>query len=602
MANAASPRQLWNDLNELMKRDDDKPNEFSTPLEDAKKAENFMKFFEAKVDSVRKQTDNAHQPIYQQSSSQHKFTNFRQITPVEVIKLIKSANNKYCLLDPVPTDIIKKCSDLLACYVTEMFNRSLIEGYLPQAQKMAHIVPHLKKRGMDEADFKSYRPVSNLSFISKLLERIIADQLNVFLMSSDALPVFQSAYRPCHSTETALLKVFTDLCRAVDDGNICLLGFLDMSAAFDTVDHDILLKRLETTFGITGIALRWFTSYLTDRQQSVNLCGSCSKIAGLRFGVPQGSVLGPLLFLLYTAPIVDIVNRHELLHHCYADDTQIYFYCSPDKLPELTQKFTECIIEVELWMSSNRLKLNCDKTEAVWISSRHNSTINFPPVAVGSSLIQPSQGARNLGFYFDSPLNMRRHINNVCSTSFFQLRQLRVIRRTLSCDVLKTLLHAFISTRLDYCNSLFYGLPKCDLRKLQVVQNAAARLFGGLKKYDHITPVMKEKLHWLPVKQRIDFKIAMLTYKSLHQLAPQYLTEMCRSVADHSYLANHRSAAHGDLLCHGWNTISYGQRGFDYSAPAVWNSLPVGIRSIDSILTFKKAMKTYLFQQAYNII
>ena len=431
----------------------------------------------------------------------------------------------------------------------------------------------------------------------------MADQLNVFLISSNAFPLFQSAYRRYHSTETGLLKVFTDICRAVDDGNICLLGLLDMSAAFDTVDHDILLRRLEITFGITGTALYWFKSYLTDRQQSVNLSGQCSKISSLRYGVPQGSVLGPLLFLLYTAPLVDIVTRHGLLHHCYADDTQLYFYSSPDKLVELTHKFTECTTEIEQWMSSNRLKLNCDKTEAVWIASRYNAThSNLPPVVIGNSLIQPSQGARNLGVYFDSFMNMRRHINNVCSSSFFQLRQLRVIRRTLCPDVLKTLLHAFVSTRLDYCNSLFYGLPKYELRKLQLVQNAAARLFGGLAKYNHITPVLKDKLHWLPIKQRIDFKIATLTYKSLHQLAPRYLTELLRPVANRLYLTNHRSAAHGDLLYHSWNTVSNGQRGFDYSAPVVWNSLPSRIRDNDSILTFKKELKTHLFKQAYNII
>jgi len=601
-ANAANPRKLWNDLNELMKRDDGNPNELSAPLEAAKKADNFIDFFEAKVESVRKQTETADKPMYEQSTAQQIFANFRLITPLEVIKLIKAANNKYCLLDPVPTNIIKKCSDLLACYIAEMYNRSITEGYLPQAQKMAHIVPHLKKKGLDEADLKSFRPVSNLSFISKLLERFIADQLNEYLISSNALPLFQSAYRRFHSTETALLKVFTDLCRAVDDGNICLLGLLDMSAAFDTVDHDILLKRLEITFGITGIALQWFESYLTDRQQLVNLNGQRSKSIGLRFGIPQGSVLGPLLFLLYTAPVVDIVTRHGLLHHCYADDTQIYFYSSPDKITELTHKFTECITEIELWMSSNRLKLNCDKTEAVWISSCHNAAKNnLPPVEIGHSMVQPSQGARNLGFYFDSLMNMRRHINNVCSSSFFQLRQLRVIRRTLSCDVLKTLLHAFIATRLDYCNSLFYGLPKRDLQKLQLVQNAAARLFGGLRRFNHITPVMKQ-LHWLPIKQRTDFKIATLTYKSLHQLAPQYLAEMCRPVANILYLTNHRSAARGDLIFHGWNTVSHGQRGFDYSAPVIWNALPARIRGSDSILTFKKELKTYLFKQAYNII
>ena len=169
-ANAANPRQLWNDLSELMKRDDENLNELSSPLEAVKKADDFNEFFESKVQSVRNLTDNAEQPAYEESTTQLKFASFQCITPMEVIKMIKSANNKYCLLDPIPTAIVKNCTDLLASYIAEMFNRSLAEGYLPQAQKMAHIVPHLKKKGLDEADLKSYRPVSNLSFISKLLE------------------------------------------------------------------------------------------------------------------------------------------------------------------------------------------------------------------------------------------------------------------------------------------------------------------------------------------------------------------------------------------------------------------------------------------------
>jgi len=216
-----------------------------------------------------------------------------------------------------------------------------------------------------------------------------------------------------------------------------------------------------------------------------------------------------------------------------------------------------------------------------------------PSVSVGNTVISPSSGARNLGVFFDRHLDMRQ-------SCYFQLRQLRVIRRSLPRDVLKTLLHAFVSSRLDYCNSLLYGLPKRDIRKLQSVQNAAARLFGGVSKYDHITPVLRDQLHWLPISKRIEYKIAVLTYKSVSNQAPAYLTAMCHRAADSSGLSRNRSATNGSLVPAHWNTVHYGKPSFYYSAPAVWNKLPLRIRRKQSLDTFTKALKTVLFRRAYN--
>jgi len=599
-ANAGDSRRLWKDLDELMRCENSttKP----TSVADAEQqADGFLNFFQQKVESVRAETANANGPVFETCGNE-KFTNFQHVTVERVIHLIGSSANKQCGLDPVPTELLKKCVDLLAPFITVVFNRSLDENYVPASQKIAHIAPRLKKRGLDDSDYKNFRPVSNLSFLSKLLERIVADQLNAFLDSTGILPSFQSAYRKHHSTETALLKVFSDICKALDEGNTCILGLLDLSSAFDTVDHKILQSRLELTFGIQGAALAWLTSYLSDRTQLVRIAGRYSKQSKLLYGVPQGSVLGPLLFILYTAPLLEIIDRHGLHGHCYADDTQVYFCCPPDQMTSLAMTFSNCMSELQDWMIANRLKLNCEKTEVVWFGSRGRlrSIADIPEVTVGGSVIDGSTGARNLGVYFDEHLDMRKHINNICRQCYFQIRQLRVIRRHVTSDVLKTLLHAFVSSRLDYCNSLLFGLPYCDVRKLQSVQNAAARLLGGLSKYDHITPILRDKLHWLPIRQRVDFKIAVLTYKCLHHLAPDYLADMCNEAASSEALSRNRSAARGDLIPPVWNTVTYGQRGFQYAAEAVWNRLPANVRREQSLLSFRKQLKTHLFKTAFH--
>ena len=163
-------------------------------------------------------------------------------------------------------------------------------------------------------------------------------------------------------------------------------------------------------------------------------------------------------------------------------------------------------------MKSNRLKLNCDKTECMWIMSQQRTrTLSVPDLTVGGIVVKPSSGARNLGVFFDSEMDLKVHISNVCRACFVQLRQLRAVRRSLLSDVLRTLLNAFVSCRLDYCNLLLVELPQCDIRRLQSVQNAAARLYGGVSRRDHVTPILRDDLHWLPVFQRIQFKIGVLT-------------------------------------------------------------------------------------------
>ena len=277
-----------------------------------------------------------------------------------------------------------------------------------------NITPVLKKPGLDPDDCKNYRPISNLTFVSKVVERLVARQLTDYLQENQLLPTYQSAYRRGHSTETALLKVISDIFDAADanPSRVTLLGMLDLSAAFDTVDHETLLARLQTSYGICGPALSWVASFLTTRSQVVAFNGQTSSVRRLRHGVPQGSVLGPLLFLLYTADVADIAANLGVRVHSYADDTQLYFDCAASSEQAAIDRLVECINSIEAWMRSNRLKLNADKTQFMWLGSRQQiQKLRTRSITLDGVDIDIAPIAKNLGVTLDSELQGTQNMN-----------------------------------------------------------------------------------------------------------------------------------------------------------------------------------------------
>ena len=242
---------------------------------------------------------------------------------------------------------------------------------------------------------KNYRPVSNLPLLSKVLERLVLKQLLSHLAQNDLNEMFQSAYRKHHSTETAILRVCNDFLEGAEDRKINLLVFLDLSAAFDTIDHNILIKRLECSFGVKGTALKWFASY---RTQSVKVSGFQSEKGFLQFGVPQGSVLSPALFTMYTQPLVHIMKKINILYHLYADDTQLYGSVYPNKLHDLINRFEHGIAEVKAWMKVNKLKLNDEKTEVILLGNNNITKYGpSPSLHINDISLEATDKVKNLG-------------------------------------------------------------------------------------------------------------------------------------------------------------------------------------------------------------
>ena len=531
---------------------------------------------------------NAHSNV-----SHTSLTDFTPTNIEEVQKLLFKMNKTTCKLDPFCTSIIMQYPQYFIHVYVYIINLCFSSGVYPTAFKSAIVKPLIKKPTLDCEVLKSYRPISNLPFLSKLTEKVIAQRLVSHMQDTSAVEKFQSAYKAHHSTETALLRVFNDILFSIDQGGGEILVLLDLSSAFDTIDHALLFDLWHDTFGISGTALSLLKSYIQDRTQCVQIDGIISEYAKLVCGVPQGSVLGPRNFCMYMYPIGSILRHHGIYYHIYADDTQLYIKFDLSDHSIALEKINLCISDIRTWMIKNKLKINDSKTEFLVLSSSFfKQQFNDLQINVGNTEINPSLSARNLRVIFDSHLNLESQ--SVCRSAYFHLRNVRSIRNMLTDNACSQLIHALVTVRIDYCNSLLYGLPDCSLSRLQRILNTAARILCKIPKFDHISKTSLD-LHWLPIQQRILFKILILTYQAYHKTAPQYLCDLIMPYSNARCLRSDNMSLIAP--CHPRAKLkSYGERSFQHAAPTEWNKLSLLIRESPSLDIFKAQLKTFLFK------
>ena len=379
----------------------------------------FNKCFTEKIETIRSNLDSTPHHADSVVFSGIPLETFHAISSEHVKQIILKMPKKSCDPDPIPSPLFLDCLYELIPVITDIINTSLISGVVPQCFKHALIKP-LKKSNLDPELLKNYHPVSNLLFLSKVLERVVLTQLMTHLETHNLLEMFQSAYRKCHSTETALLHVVNDLLQASDDGHVSILSLLNLSAAFDTTDHVILSQWLSSTFGCTGTILGWFESYLSNRTQSDFVNDVQSAPSTLKYGVPQGLVLGPILFTMYTQPLGSVIQQLGTTYHFFADDLQLHDSAAPSEFSSLVRDMTSSIEEVGIWIKGNKLKMNDDKTELTATGSKSK----LKQVSTNSMVFQDcetefSKSVRNLGVFLDESLSMEVQVNQLFYISSF---------------------------------------------------------------------------------------------------------------------------------------------------------------------------------------
>ena len=570
----------------------DSPNDGST-------ANDFSTFFDEKIYKIRESIKATRSSISVQNVEPSTdecpalMREFKHTNNDEIQNVISCAPNKTCDLDIIPTFLLKEkaIQNALLPSITELINKSLSSGVVPSDFKKAIVYPLLKKPGLDHNQLQNYRPVSNLSFLSKCLEKIVSVRLIEHLKATNSQDKFQSAYKAGHSTETALLKIKNDVCIAMDEGKVTLLVMLDLSAAFDTIDHNLLLKRL-LLLGFDGTVTHWIQSYLNHRTQMVKINNQFSQPSQPLCGVPQGSVLGPLLFSIYILPISKIAASHNINYHVYADDTQLYTTCKISDIPESCKKLEQCIHDIRSWMTSHFLKMNDDKTEFIIFSSCP-STVPQCSINICGTMVYPSTRVKNLGVLFDNKMDMSLYVNTILKSGYFHLRNISRVRRLLDKDSTNTLVRTTVLSRLDYCNSLLFGMSNQTIKKLQVLQNSSARLITLTSRFENISPTLIS-LHWLPVTQRIEYKIIITTFKALKN-GPCYLNELLtRQTSERTTRQSTKFRLQPPKT-----RTKRAQRAFSVSAPLLLNGAKELVDFTISDDTFRTKLKTFLFKKAY---
>ena len=488
---------------------------------------------------------------------------FQSADTEEILRIITSLNNsKSTGPNSIPTDILKLLAPILCHPLKEIINISFATGIYPDKLKLAEIIAVFKNKG-DPRLFLNYRPISLLSNINKIFEKLVHARLYSFLELHDCIYELQFGFRTKHSTNHALMSLTETIRVALDNSNFACGIFVDFQKAFDTVDHNILLQKLEH-YGIRGLANNWFKSYLSNRKQYVSVNGYHSKTEVMKFGVPQGSVLGPLLFLIY---INDLRNAiHNSIVHHFADDTNLLYVNKSLKV--IQNKINKDLKSLVTWLRANKISLNASKTEML-IFRDPRKKINFDlKIKIDGKKITPSRSVKYLGIFIDCHLNWHTHRAELSTKLSRAVGMLSKIRYYVNKVTLHMIYYGIFSSILTY-GSQIWGQQNVITKKLQILQNKALRIIHFQPPRTTATPLFKIS-NILKLNDHIDLQNFLFTHDSLKNNLPASLRgKMEFLVHPHGT----RNLDYLQLYRPRTNTILYGSKSINARSIDIWNSI-----------------------------
>lgn len=492
--------------------------------------------------------------------------NFQEIDNNCIYKIVNTIKSEAYGTDNINLKMLMLVLPYCVDAIKDIINFCLRHGVFPDNWKTALVLPIPKITTPSE--FKDLRPINILPCLSKLLEKIVNFQLKEYLETNSIIPSVQSGFRKQHGTGTALLKVMGDIANNIDKGNLSILILLDQSKAFDVVNHKLIIAKLKY-IGLSDVSLNWFSSYLSNRQQKVKINYIESDELTLRSGVPQGSILGPILFSIFTLDVPKCFSKCKL--HLYADDVQIYISANITEVERATSDINVELNNFCTWCYDNGLKLNPSKSKAIMLGNervRKNISLNHLNIRINDTIISWVDSTKNLGLVIDNNVNFSEQVNNVRKGSFAVLKSLYKFKYDMKQETKLLLVKALIYPKIEYCSSVYYyHLTGYNRQRLQRIQNACVRFVCCVPFGEHISPYL-ERLGEINVFQRVTYLYSLFLYKMIKSERPGYLYNMLtlRSTVHNVNIRN------DNYTIPQHNTTKF-QGSFLYTAPKLLNYL-----------------------------